>query len=70
MDEGWGHSVKAEDEDPISLEKTELNTPSPHPPTPLASPFILDVQGQAWLYKCYLIAESFPMPGFSGEINL
>lgn len=61
MDEGWGHSVKAEDEDPISLEKSEVNTPSP---------FILDVQGQAWLYKRYLIAESFPMPGFSGEINL
>ena len=47
--------------------------PSPSPtllPSPPLSPFILHVQGQAWLYKCYLIAESFPMPRFGGEINL
>lgn len=37
---------------------------------PSLLPLILHVQGRAWLYKRYLIVESFPMPRFSGEINL
>lgn len=40
------------------------------PPPPQLSPFILVVQGQVWLYKCYLIAERYPVPRFGVEINL
>ncbi len=61
--------------------ETQYCPPNSHPLTPaipqpnspafsVSPPSSFHVQGQAWLYKCYLIAESFPIAGFGGEINL
>lgn len=49
--------VQLEDENPIRLKKSEVNLMSCG--GSIILPFSPPTQGQVWLYKCYLIGESF-----------